>query len=221
MPIRLRLRPRVKLRSVGFYARYIFAPLMDWSLRRPMIEELRERVVSQAAGDVLEIGFGTGLNLPHYTADVRKLTLLDSAELLPRRVTKRTLACRAGRIERLITSAERLPLEDASLDCVVSTLTLCSIPDVAAALREIRRVLRPDGRLLLFEHGRSDDPRIARWQDRLNPLQRFIACGCNLNRPIERLLAEAGFRSDRISRETLEGAPKVLAEIYLGAASIS
>ena len=145
---------------------------------------------------MLEIGFGTGLNLPHYTAEVRRLVLLDRAELMPRRVTKRIEDCRAGHIERLITSAERLPLEDASLDCVVSTLTLCSIRNVATALGEIRRVLRPGGKLLLLEHGRSDDPLIARWQDRLNPLQQIVGCGCNLNRQIERLVADAGFGID-------------------------
>jgi ubiquinone/menaquinone biosynthesis C-methylase UbiE len=204
---------------MGLYAKFIFAPLMDWSLRRLDIEELRQRVVSQAAGEVLEIGFGTGLNLPHYTAEVRRLTLLDSDELLPRRVARRIEACRAGGIERVIASAERLPLQDASLDCVVSTLTLCTIADVGAALREIRRVLRTGGKLLLFEHGRSGDPRIARWQDRLNPLQRVIACGCNLNRPMDRLVANSGFCVDRLARERLEQAPRVLAEIYVGAAT--
>jgi len=204
---------------MGLYAKYLFAPLMDWSLQRRDFKALRERVVSQAAGDVLEIGFGTGLNLPHYTVEVRKLTLLDNAELLPRRVAKRMESCRAGGIERLITTAERLPLADASVDCVVSTLTLCSIRDVAAALREIRRVLRPDGKLLLLEHGRSNDEQIARWQDRLNPLQQIVACGCNLNRPIDRLVADAGFGVEDLSRERLERAPKVLAEIYVGAAS--
>lgn len=205
---------------MGLYAKYIFAPLMDWSLRRPMIEELRQRVVSQATGDVLEIGFGTGLNLPHYTANVRRLTLLDNAELLPRRVAKRIKDCRAGHIDRLMTTAERLPLDDASLDCVVSTLTLCSIRDVAAALREIRRVLRPGGKLLLFEHGRSKDIQVARWQDRLNPLQRVVGCGCNLNRPIDRLVADSSFDAAGLSRERLDGVPQVIAEIYVGAVSI-
>ena len=204
---------------MGLYAKYIFAPLMDWSLRRRDIEALRERVVSQAAGDVLEIGFGTGLNLPYYTADVSRLVLLDSAELLPRRVARRMEVCRAGGIQRLITSAERLPLEDASLDCVVSTLTLCSIRDVTAALRELRRVLRPGGKLLLFEHGRSEDPRIARWQDRLNPLQRIIACGCNLNRPVDRLLTEAEFSVSGLNRERLSPAPQILADVYVGSAT--
>lgn len=204
---------------MGLYASYVFAPFMEWSLRRDDIEALRERIVSQATGDVLEIGFGTGLNLPYYTANVRRLTLLDSAELLSRRVAKRIESCRAGGIERIFNTAERLPLEDASLDCVVSTLTLCTIRDVSAALREIRRVLRPGGRLLLFEHGRSEDPRIARWQDRLNPLQRLVACGCNLNRPIERLVAEAGFDATSLARERLDGVPSVLAEIYVGGAS--
>jgi ubiquinone/menaquinone biosynthesis C-methylase UbiE len=200
------------------YARSVFAPLMDWSLRRPLIEDLRRRVVSQAAGDVLEIGFGTGLNLPYYTTQVRHLTLLDSAELLPRRVAERVRHCRAQRIERVFASAERLPFESASVECVVSTLTLCTIPCVAAALQEIHRVLRPNGKLLLFEHGQSADPRIARWQDRLNPLQRLVACGCNLNRPIDRLVADARFCANGLDRERLEGVPKVMAEIYVGIA---
>jgi ubiquinone/menaquinone biosynthesis C-methylase UbiE len=204
---------------MGLYAKYVFAPLMEWSLRRRDIEALRERVVSQAAGDVLEIGFGTGLNLPHYTAEVRKLTLLDRAELLPRRVTRRIASCPAGQIQRLIATAERLPMGDHSVDCVVSTLTLCTIPDVAAALQEIHRVLKPSGKLLLFEHGRSDNRSIARWQDRLNPLQRFVACGCNLNRPIDRLIADAGFRIDGLFRERLDQVPDVLAEIYVGTAT--
>jgi ubiquinone/menaquinone biosynthesis C-methylase UbiE len=205
--------------SMGLYAKYIFAPLMDWSLARDDIERLRERIVSQAAGEVLEIGFGTGLNLPYYMPDVRRLTLLDSAELLPRRVANRIETCRAGAIERLFTSAERLPLENSSLDCVVSTLTLCSIRDVAAALGEIRRVLRPDGKLLIFEHGRSDDPSIARWQDRLNPLQRIVACGCNLNRPIDRLLTDSGFNVSGLNRERLGQVPQILAEVHVGAAT--
>ena len=206
---------------MGLYAKHVFAPLMDWSLRRQDIEELRERVVSQAAGDVLEIGFGTGLNLPHYTADVRQLKLLDSAELMPRRVARRIESCRAGGIERLIATAERLPLADASVDCVVSTLTLCSISDVGAALNEVSRVLKPSGKLLLFEHGKSNDPRIARWQDRLNPLQRIVACGCNLNRPIDKLVVEAGFQVEGLSRTRLPGTPAVLAEIYFGAAAVA
>lgn len=204
---------------MGFYAKYVFAPLMDWSLRRRDIEALRERVVSQAAGDVLEIGFGTGLNLPYYTGDVRRLTLMDNTDYLPRRVARRIEACRVDAVQRLITSAERLPLEDGSLDCVVSTLTLCTIRDVSAALREIRRVLRPGGRLLVFEHGQSDDARVARWQHRLNPLQRVIACGCNLNRPIGQLLQAAGFEVANICRERLEQSPRVLADIYIGEAT--
>jgi ubiquinone/menaquinone biosynthesis C-methylase UbiE len=206
--------------NLSLYAKYLFAPLMDWSLRRQDIEELRARVVSQAEGDVLEIGFGTGLNLPHYTAEVRKLTLLDSTELMPRRVAQQLKDCKAGGIERLIDTAERLPLADRSQDCVVSTLTLCTIRDVAAALSEVRRVLRPSGKLLLVEHGRSGDPRIARWQDRLNPLQRIVACGCNLNRPIDRLLGDAGFDTAGIDRERLDLAPQVLSELYIGAATI-
>jgi ubiquinone/menaquinone biosynthesis C-methylase UbiE len=206
-------------RLKSFYAKYVFGPLMDWSLRRPMIDELRERLIPQAAGDVLELGYGTGLNLPHYSRQVRRLTLIDPVEIMPRRVAQRIADCRAGAIERIAAAAEGLPIAEASIDCVVSTFTLCSVEDVAAALAEVCRVLKPGGRLLLLEHGRSEDSSVARWQDRLNGLQRLVACGCNLNRPIQRVVESAGLAFTSLDRLTLPEVPRVMGSMYLGTAA--
>jgi SAM-dependent methyltransferase len=201
------------------YHDYCFAPLMDWLLSGEAINELRRRVVEPAAGRVLEIGFGTGLNLPFYRSDVTSLTLLDSERLLPARVKRRMDACRARHVVATQTTAERLPFEAGTFDSVVSTFTLCTIPDVAAALAEVRRVLKAGGRFLFAEHGRSDSRSRARWQDRLDPLQQWWACGCHLNRPIERLIGEADLAITRLDRPTLPGMPRLVMELYVGQAT--
>ena len=203
---------------MSLYSRYIFAPLMDWTLSRAEIHELRKRVVARAAGDVLEIGYGTGLNLPFYQPAVKRLVLVDSETMLPRRVTQRIAKCRAQKVEQATLSAERLPFEDRAFDCVVSTFTLCSILDLPAALGEVRRVLKPDGHFLFLEHGQSDDPRIARWQDRFNPLQRVIGCGCNLNRRIDQFIREADLAIHDLERPLVASLPRIAAEMYVGAA---
>ena len=205
---------------MSLYHDYCFAPLMDWMLSGAAINELRQRVVEPAAGRVLEIGFGTGLNLPFYRSAVTSLTLLDSERLLPARVKRRMDACRARHIVTTQTTAERLPFESATFECVVSTFTLCTIPDVAAALAEIRRVLKPDGRFHFAEHGRSDSRSIARWQDRLNPIQQWWACGCNLNRPIDRLIRDAGLNIATLDRPTVPGMPRGALDLYVGVARL-
>jgi SAM-dependent methyltransferase len=203
---------------MGLYQNYCLAPLMDWVLARPAIDDLRRRVVGGASGRVLEIGYGTGLNLPHYRPDVTGLTLLDNQRLLPRRVKQRMDACRARQVVTIQATAEKLPFADATFHCVVSTFTLCTIDDVAAALDEVRRVLAPRGSFLFLEHGRSDSRSLARWQDRLNPLQRWWAGGCNLNRPIARLLEEAGLKIVNLDRSPLPGAPRLI-DMYAGVAT--
>src|SRR5262245_14905887 len=192
---------------------------MDWALSAEEIEQRRKVVVSRAAGKVLEIGFGTGLNLPLYSSAVTSLTLLDPQELLPRRAQQRMDACRARQVVRTTASAEQMPFSDATFDVIVSTWTLCTIPDAQAALAEVRRVLHPRGTLLFAEHGRAAERSIARWQDRLNPLQKWLACGCNLNRPIDQWIADAGFTIQELSRTPLEGAPRVMASMYVGVAT--
>jgi ubiquinone/menaquinone biosynthesis C-methylase UbiE len=189
--------------------------MMEFTLsrRRPM--EYRRHVLASAKGEVLEIGFGTGWSLSCYPASVERLTLLDPATLLPKRVRKRIEAA-VMPVEIVQLTAERLPFEPDRYDTVISTWTLCTIPDVAAALAEIRRVMKPDAALLFLEHGRSGDERVARRQDRWNRLQQIIGCGCNLNRPIDRLIEASGLRIERLDRFKMPGIPRVGAEHYLG-----
>jgi ubiquinone/menaquinone biosynthesis C-methylase UbiE len=203
---------------MSFYSQYVFAPLMDWSLASPAIGALRERVVTPATGRVLEIGYGTGLNLPYYRPQVTSLVLVDRERLLPRRVKQRMDACAARIVSTTQASAERLPFPDLHFDCVVSTFSLCTIADPGAALAEIVRVLAPRGRLLFAEHGRSESQWLGRWQDRLNPLQRWMGCGCNLNRPIATLLAQARLRIVELDRTPLPGVPALI-DMYVGQAA--
>jgi ubiquinone/menaquinone biosynthesis C-methylase UbiE len=203
---------------MGFYSDHLFPLLLDVVLGTRKVMGYRRRALAEACGEVLEIGFGTGLNLSCFPDRVTKLTLVDPARMLPRRVARRIKAAPMP-IEMSQLDAERLPFDAERFDTVVSTFTLCTIPDAAAALGEVRRVLRPGGSLLFLEHGRSDDPRVARRQDRWNGLQRVIGCGCNLNRPIDKLVEGSGLAIARLERFQMPGAPRVAAEQYLGAAT--
>lgn len=199
------------------YATYIFPRLMDWVLRGERFQTERRQLLASAQGVVLEIGFGTGLNLPHYPPTVTALHTVEPATLLPDRVARR-VANAPFPVHVRQQSAEILPYAGGLFDCAVSTFTLCTIPDPCAALCEVRRVLKPEGRFLFLEHGRSDDPSIARWQDRLNPLQRVVACGCNLNRRIDQLVVQAGLRLEHLDRYALPGVPRIGGEMYRGSA---
>ncbi len=202
---------------MGIYSNVVFPRVLEFLLGGRVPMEYRHRALADAHGDVLEIGFGTGLNLSCYPRQVERLTLVDPARLLPKRVTRRIEA--AGMpVERVFLDAERLPFESGRFDTIVSTWTLCTIPDVAAALAEARRVLKPGGKLLFLEHGRSGDERVARRQDRWNGVQRFFGCGCNLNRPIDTLIASAGLQIQSLERFQMPGVPAITAEHYLGTA---
>ncbi len=205
---------------MGFYAHWIFPRLMDWALGTGRVQERRREALAPVYGSVLEIGFGTGLNLPHYPGAVTWLTALDPEPLLPKRVVRRTSEASIP-VELVHCRAEVLPFEASRFDCVVSTWTLCTIADVGAALREVRRVLKSDGKLVFLEHGRSDDARVAKWQDRFNPLQRLIACGCNLNRPIDVLIDQAGLKIAQLERFLMPGVPRIGGEMYQGTAVLS
>ncbi len=206
---------------MGLYAKHIFPRLMDWSLKARAIGEHRKVALASATGNTLEIGFGTGLNLRHYPAAVTRLTVIDSERMLADRVAKR-LARAAMPVEQMqLDASGHLPFADHSFDTVVSTFTLCSIADLPAAVAELRRVLKPEGQFLFFEHGRSDDRKTAQWQDRLNPVQKIIGVGCNMNRVMDRLIAENGFEIVKLERLRLPDAPRILAEMYRGIAQVS
>ncbi len=185
-------------------------------MRNPELEPYRERVVSAAEGRVLEIGIGSGLNLPLYPQRVVEVLGLEPSERLIHMSKKA-----AGRSElnvRLIeSSAEAIPIGHNSVDTVVTTWTLCTISDALGALREMHRVLRPDGQLLFVEHGLAPDEKVRRWQNRLTPIWQRIAGGCHLNRPIRELIEKVGFEITDINTGYMEG-PKLMTFFYEGRA---
>lgn len=203
---------------MGLYSLCIFPRLMDWVMAGEEFQRLRTAVLRDAYGDVLEIGFGTGLNLPHYPKNISSLTLVDPARILPHRVAERASAV-SFPIHTQHMTAESLPFRDRQFDTVVSTWTLCTIPDPGKALRDVRRVLKPNGRFLFLEHGRSGDETVAKWQDRLNPLQNVIGCGCNLNRRIDQLILQSGLRIVHLDRFHMHNVPQIAGEMYQGQAS--
>jgi len=202
---------------MGLYATQIFPRLMDWVMSGDEFQQLRTLLLEGAHGEVLEIGLGTGLNLPHYPGGVSWLHAVDPAPLLPSRVAQRSASV-GFPVQITHVSAETLPFDDQTFDCVVSTWTLCTIPDPVKALREVRRVLKHDGVFLFLEHGRSDDTTLAAWQDRLNPLQRVIGCGCNLNRKIDQLIGQAGLAITKLDRFHMQQVPRLGGEMYRGSA---
>jgi len=200
---------------MGLYGRHVFPRLMDLMLRRAEVGALRRRALARARGEVLEVGFGTALNLPHYPETVSRVVGLDPLDALGARVRQR-IAQAPFPVEQVGLPADgRLPFEDGRFDTVVSTYTLCSIPDVTAA--ELRRVLSPGGELLYLEHGLSDDPRVARYQHRFNPIQQVIGCGCQLIRQPHTLVEQAGFGLVE-SDQWVEAGPRILSEMYSGVA---
>ena len=191
--------------------------IQDFAMR--YMDELRPDTVGAAAGDVLEVGFGTARNLEHYGADVARLTGLDPMSTQGIAAVEERIARARFPVERAVLRADRgLPFDAGRFDCVVTTFTLCSIPDAGTALAEMRRVLRPGGRYVFIEHGRAERAETARWQDRLNPIWRRVMDGCNINRPIDRIVTTAGFSLTKLERFRYTG-PAVLAQMYRGVAT--
>ena len=189
---------------MSFYRRYVLPSLCHLAMRQKQLAPFRQHVIGAAEGRVLEIGIGSGLNLPLYGPPVHTVIGLEpSPELL--RMARGRGAGATVPIEFLEASAETLPLDDRSVDTVVTTWTLCTIPDARCALAEMRRVLKPGGALLFVEHGRAPEPGVARWQDRLDPLWSRIAGGCHLNRTIDELISGSGFRIDSLEHARLSG----------------
>jgi ubiquinone/menaquinone biosynthesis C-methylase UbiE len=175
----------------------------------------RDALLAQARGRVLELGAGTGVNLEHYGPEVTELVLLEPAEPMVKRLEPKA-AARGARVVQ--AGAEALPFEDASFDTVVATLVLCTVPDLDRALDEIRRVLKPDGRLLFLEHVRAEDPGLAKWQRRLNPIQKRVACGCHLDRPTPDAIA-ARFDVTELKRDRMHKSPPTHGQMAIGQAT--
>lgn len=203
---------------MSLYSRHVFPHILDWLMSQPAFTQAREELLANVTGDVLEVGFGTGLNIDHYPSSVSSLTTVDVNPGVHKLAEKRLQQARMP-VKFALISGENLPMEDASFDAVVSTWTLCSIPDVEGALREIRRVLKPEGRFYFVEHGLSPDPGTAKWQHRLTPVQKIIGDGCHLNRDHLALIANAGMKVIEKKQFIAQGLPAVGAFMTLGVAT--
>jgi ubiquinone/menaquinone biosynthesis C-methylase UbiE len=204
---------------VGFYARHLLPRIINLAMRNKEITRLRAAWIPQARGDVLEIGIGSGLNLPFYTSEAKRVYGVEPSLELQRMARERA-AGRPVDVEFLSRSAEDpIPLPNESVDTIVMTWTLCSISNPPKALEQMKRVLKRSGQLIFVEHGRPPDRRIAVWQDRLNPTWKRIGGGCNLNRKIDELIIEAGFQITDLRKFYLRG-PRPMTYTYQGLAQV-
>ncbi|RUT02439.1 methyltransferase [Dulcicalothrix desertica PCC 7102] len=199
---------------MGFYSQRILPYLLDWSLSSPIIGKYRQEVLAGIQGEVLEIGFGTGLNLSYYPDDIYKIVTVDPNPGV-HALAKKRIESSSITVEHKILSGENLPMADNSFKHVVSTFTLCSIANVEQALGEVYRVLKPGGAFHFLEHGLSKEPEVQVWQNRLTPLQKIIADGCHFNRNI-RQLVENQFQNVKLEEFYLEDTPKVSGYLYKG-----
>jgi ubiquinone/menaquinone biosynthesis C-methylase UbiE len=202
---------------MGIYSAWLFPRVLDFVMQQKQMVPFRARIGSAAAGRVLDVGVGSGLNLAFYGDKAERVYGVDPSSELLRFAQKRPRKA-AIPVELLLGSSEALALEDKSIDTVVLTFTLCTIGAPAAALAEMRRVLKPGGKLLFAEHGRAPEPSVARWQDKLTPVWKRVAGGCHLNRKPDDLIRSAGFRVDTMETGYLKG-PRPMGFVYAGSAS--
>jgi SAM-dependent methyltransferase len=205
---------------MGWWAERVVPHIVDRTLRTKPVGRLRDRALAGLEGDVLEIGFGSGLTLGHYPEAVTHVRAVEPSEVA-RRLASPRIGASAIPVEFVGLDGQSLTMPDASVDHAVSTFSLCTIPDADAALREVRRVLRPGGTLHFLEHGLSPEPRVATWQHRCDGMQGRIAGGCHLDRPIDRLVTGAGYRIDTLANEYMPGpgVSKPWGYLYLGVAT--
>jgi ubiquinone/menaquinone biosynthesis C-methylase UbiE len=203
---------------MSFFSQVIVPRLCDLLLNKSLLVRHRRGLLAGAYGDVLEVGFGTGLNLPYYPGGVHKLTAVDPNPGMHRLAQKR-INQRGIEVDQQVLGGERLPFEDGRFDCAVSTFTLCSIEDVAQALREVYRVLKSGGKFLFLEHGLSPEPKVQKWQRRLNWLQVRLANGCHLDRDMKALVAARPFPPVEVEEFYLERTPRTHGYLYRGVAT--
>lgn len=201
---------------MGWWGDRVVPRVVDAALRTPEVDRRRALTLAGLSGTVLEIGFGSGLNLRHYPAAVERVLAVEPADLAWALAEPRT-GGRTPSVERIGLDGERLPLPAASVDGAVSTFTLCTIPAVETALAEVRRVLRPAGALHFLEHGRAPDPGVRAWQRRLQPLQSRLVGGCRLDRRIDELVVGAGLQIVGLVKEYGDG-PRPFSYLYRGRA---
>lgn len=199
---------------MNYYRKYILPKFLNLIMKRQSFKQHRRNVIEKAKGVVLEVGFGSGLNLPYYK-DLIKLYALEPSEELWK-IAQPELNNVSFDIEYLQNSAESIPLNDSSIDYVISTWTLCSIPDVSTALREIKRVLKPGGKFLFIDHGQSPKPFISSTQRLLTPISKRLSGGCHLNREIEKLIKESGLEIEKMEKFTTKTKPLIF--MYKGVA---
>jgi len=202
---------------MGFYSRVIFPRLCECALDQPHVARHRRELLNNASGEILEIGIGTGLNLPHYPDRVRKITAIDPNPGMHKKARARIEQTHID-VDKRLLGGEQLPFDNGTFDSVVSTFTLCSIEQVDRAVAEIFRVLKPGGQFLLLEHGLSPDPGVKKWQRRLNWLQRLLADNCHLDRNVRELVGRQPFQSIEIEEFYLEKSPRTHGYISKGTA---
>jgi ubiquinone/menaquinone biosynthesis C-methylase UbiE len=202
---------------VGLYRDRLFPRMMNRACNTAETRHIRDSVCAPLAGEVVEIGFGSGLNLPHLPLAVTRLYAVDPMEV-GRDLASERLAASPVAVDFVGLDGQDLQLDDDSVDAALCTWTLCSVADPLAVVREIGRVLRPGGTLHFAEHGRAADATIQKWQDRLNGLQRRVACGCNLNRKIDAIVEDGGLSVTSLQTFYAKGTPKVVGRTYQGTA---
>jgi SAM-dependent methyltransferase len=200
---------------MGFYSRFIFPRLCDCLMGLPALAGLRKEVLADVGGDVLEVGFGTGLNLAHYPEHVRSITTVDPNPGM-NKMARRRIAASGIEVDQRVLPGEALPFDEGTFDCVVSTWTMCSIPEVDRALGEVHRVLRPGGRLVFLEHGLSDAPGVQKWQRRLNPIEGLLGDGCRLDLDVEAVVKAQPFHRVEVERFEMERVPRTHGTMYRG-----
>ncbi len=204
---------------MGFYDRHILPWLLDAAMSSKPITYQRRKVVPRAEGRVLEIGFGAGHNLPFYDpSKVERLWALEPSAEMRARAAERVAASPIP-LEFLDLPGEQIPLDKDAADTILITYTMCTIPDVMKALGEMRRVLKPTGRMIFCEHGEAPDAWVAKWQRRITPVWKTLCGGCHVDRPIPKLIRDAGFRVDDMQTMYLPGTPRFAGFNYWGSAT--